>query len=74
VNTLTSQPQRIVPMLPQLSVQPKNKEAYTAAPLRPPELRAKFSNPCVNGNKFYAASPSFVARQGHVPKKGDGEA
>jgi hypothetical protein len=73
VKTLTSRSQHIVPMLPQQTVQPKNKKAYTAAPLCPPEHGTKSSNPCVNGNQFYAASASVMARLGRVPKKGAGE-
>jgi hypothetical protein len=74
VKTLPSQSQRIVPMLPQQSVQPKNKEAYTVAPLRPPERVAKFSDPCSYGNKFYAVFASVVAKAGYVFKRDDGEA
>ncbi len=73
MKTLTSGPQGIVPMLPQLSVQPKNKEAYRAAPLRPLECGAESSDPCVKGNKLYTVSTSVVARLGHIPKKGAGE-
>jgi hypothetical protein len=60
-------------MLLQQTMQPKNKEAYTAAPLHPPECGTESSNPCVDGNEFYAVSASIVARLGHVPKKGAGE-
>ncbi len=74
MKTLTSWSQHILLMLPQQSVQPKNKVAYTAAPLRPPECGAKSSNPCVDGNKFYTVSTSIMASLGYVPKKGDGEA
>ncbi len=73
MKTLTSQPQRIVLTLPQLSVQPQDKEAYTAAPLRPLESGAESSDPRVNGNKFYAASASIVTRLGYVPEKCAGE-
>ncbi len=59
---LTSWSQCIVPMLPQHTVQPKNKEACTAAPLCPPEHGAKSFNPCVDGDKFYATSAFIVAR------------
>jgi hypothetical protein len=67
VKTMTSRSQHIVPMLPQQTVQPKNKEACTAAPLRPPVHGAKSSDPCVNGNKFYAVFSSVVAKAGHTP-------
>ncbi len=73
MKTLTSSSQRIVLMLPQQTVQPKKKEAYTVAPLHPLEHGTKSSNPCVDGNKFYTASASIVARLGHVLKKGAGE-
>jgi hypothetical protein len=73
VKILTSWSQRIVPMLPQQSVQPKNKEAYTAAPLHPPKHGEESSNPCIDGNKFYAVSASVVTRQNHIPEKGAGE-
>ncbi len=69
---LTSWSQRIVPLLPQQSVQPKNKEAYTAT-LRPPERGAKSPDPCSDGNKFYAVFASVMAKAGHAPKMGDGE-
>jgi hypothetical protein len=61
-------------MLPQQSVQPKNKEAYTVAPLHPPKHVVKSSNPCGYGNKFYAVFASVVAKAGHVFKRDDGEA
>jgi hypothetical protein len=73
VKTLTSRSQCIVPMLPQQTVQPKNKEAYTAPPLHPSERGTKSSNPCVDGNNFYTTSASIVARLGHILKKGAGE-
>jgi hypothetical protein len=67
VKTMTSRSQRIVPMLPQQTAQPKNKEACTAAPLRPQESEAKFSDPCIYGDKFYAVFSSVVAKAGHAP-------
>jgi hypothetical protein len=66
VITLTSRPQHIFQM-PQLSVQPINKEAYTAAPLPPPERGAKSSDLCLNSNKFYAVFSSVMAKAGHAP-------
>ncbi len=63
---MASWSQRIVLMLPQQSVKPKNKEAYTAAPLHLPERKAKSSDPCGDGNKFYAVFASVVAKVSHV--------
>jgi hypothetical protein len=67
VKTMTSRSQCIVLMLPQQTVQPKNKEACTAAPLHPPERGAKSSNPCIYVNKFYAMFSSVMAKAGHAP-------
>jgi hypothetical protein len=67
VKTMTSWSQHIVLMLPQQTVQPKNKEACTVAPLHPPEPGAKSSNPCVYGDEFYAVFSSIVAKAGHAP-------
>ncbi len=65
MKTMTSQSQHIVPMLPQQTVQPQNKEACTAAPLRPPEHGAKSSNTCVYGDKFYTMFASIVVMVDH---------
>jgi hypothetical protein len=69
VKTMTSRSQRIVPMLPQQTVQPKNKEACTAAPLHPLECGAKSSDPCIYGNKFYAVFTSVVVMADHEPER-----
>jgi hypothetical protein len=67
VKTMTSQSQPIVPMLPQQTVQPKNKEACTAATLHPPERGAESSDLCIYGDKFYTLFSSVVAKAGHTP-------
>jgi hypothetical protein len=67
VKIMTSRSKCIVLMLPQQTVQPKNKEACTASPLHPPECGAESSDPCVYGNKFYAVFSSVVAKAGHAP-------
>jgi hypothetical protein len=72
VKTMTSQSQRIVPMLPHQTVQPKNKEACTAAPLGPPEGGAESSNPCSDGNKVCAVFASIVVMADHDPGRNDG--
>ncbi len=72
MKTLTSRSQRIVPMLPQQTVQPKNKEACTAAPLCPLEHGAKSSNPCGDGDEFYAMFASVVVMADHGPGRDDG--
>ncbi len=69
---MTSRSQRIVLMLPQQTVQPKNKEACTAAPLRPPEHGAKSSDPCGDGVEFYAVFASIVVMADHNPGRDDG--
>ncbi len=71
MKTLTSRSQCIVSMLPQQTLQPKNKEACTAAPLRPPERGAKSSDPCSDGNKFYAVLASTVVMADHDPGMDD---
>ncbi len=72
VKTLTSFSQHILPMLPQESVQPKNKVAYTAVPLHPPEHGAKSSDPWGDGNKFYAVFASIMVMADQDPGRGDG--
>ncbi len=72
MKTMTSRSQRIVSILPQQTVQPKNKEACTVAPLSPPEHGAKSSNPCGDGNKFYAVFASVVVMADHNPGRDDG--
>ncbi len=69
---MTSQSQRIVPMLPQQTVQPKNKEACTVAPLHPLEHWAKSSNPCGNCNKFYVVFTSIMVMADHDLGRDDG--
>ncbi len=68
---MASQPQHIDPMLPQQSVQPKNKEAYTGAPLCPLEHRAKSSDSCGDSDKFYAVFASVVVMVDHNPGRDD---
>jgi hypothetical protein len=72
VKTMTSRSQRIVPMLPQKTMQPKNKEACTAAPLHPPEHRAKSFDPCVYSNEFYAVFVAIVVMADHDSGRHDG--
>jgi hypothetical protein len=59
-------------MLPQQTVQPRNKVAYTAAPLCPPERGDKSSDPCGDGDKFYAVFTSVVVMADHDPGRDDG--
>ena len=68
---MTSWSQRIVPMLPQQTVQPRNKVAYTAAPLCPPERGDKSSDPCGDGDKFYAVFTSIVVMTDHDTGRND---
>jgi hypothetical protein len=72
VKTITSRSQRIVLILPQQTVQPKNKEACTASPLHPLQHRANSSDPCGDGNKFYALFASVVVMADHDPGRDDG--
>ncbi len=72
MKTLTSWSQHILSMLPQQSVQPKNKVAYTAAPLLPLECGAKSSDPCGDGDKFYAIFASIMVMADHDPGREDG--
>ncbi len=71
MKAMTSWSQRIVPMLPQQTVQPKNKEACTAAPLCPLEHGAKSSDQCVYGDKFYAVFASVMVMADHDPGRDD---
>ncbi len=72
MKTLTSRSQHLLPMLPEQSVQPKNKKAYTAPPLRPSEHGAKSSDPCSDGKEFYAVFASVVVMTDHDPRRDDG--
>ena len=72
MKTTNSWFKRIVPMLPQQSVQPKTKESYTGAPLRPPERGAKSSNPCGDGDEFFTMFASIMVMADHDPGRDDG--
>jgi hypothetical protein len=72
VNTMTSWSQRIVPMLPQQTVQPKNKEACTAAPLQNWEHGADAFDPGNNEDDCFVEPASFVVTADHDPGRDDG--
>jgi hypothetical protein len=58
-------------MLPQQSVEPKNEEAYTAAPLRLLESRADSFNRGNDGKECCAMPASIVVMADHGPGTGD---
>ncbi len=72
VNTMTSRSQRIVPMLPQQTVQPKNKEACTAAPLQNREHGANAFDPGDDEDDCFVEPASFVVTADHDPGRDDG--
>ncbi len=72
VKTMTSRSQRIVPMLPQQTVQPKNKVACTAAPLQNWEHGADSFHPGDNEDDCFVEPASFVVTADHNPRRDDG--
>ncbi len=72
VNTMTSRFQCIVPMLPQQTVQPKNKEACTAAPLQNREHGADAFDPGDNKDDCFVEPTCFVVTADHDPGRDDG--
>ncbi len=72
MKTMTSRSQRIVPMLPQQTVQPKIKVACTAAPLQNWEHWADAFDPGNNKDNCFIESASFVVTADHNPGRDDG--
>jgi hypothetical protein len=72
VKTMTSRSQCIVPMLPQKTVQPKNKVACTVAPLQNQEHGANSFDPGNNEDDCFVEPTSFVVMADHDPGKDDG--
>jgi hypothetical protein len=72
VKTMTSRSQRIVPMLPQQTVQPKNKVACTAAPLQNWEHGADAFDPGDDKEDCFVELTSFVVMADHDPGRDDG--
>ncbi len=72
MKTMTSRSQRIVPMLPQQTVQPKNKVACTAAPLQNREHGADAFNPGNDEDDCIVEPASFVVTADHDPGRDDG--
>jgi hypothetical protein len=72
VNTMTSRSQRIVLMLPQQTVQPKNKVACTAAPLQNREHGADAFDPGDDEVDCFVELASFVVTADHDPGRDDG--
>ncbi len=69
---MTSRSQRIVPMLPQQTVQPKNKVACTATSLQNREHEADSFDPGDNEDDCFVEPASFVVTADHDPGKDDG--
>ena len=69
---MTSRSQRIVPMLPRQTVQPKNKVACTAAPLQNREHGADAFDPGDNEDDCFVKPASFVVTADHDPGRDDG--
>ena len=72
VKTMTSRSQRIVPMLPQQTVQPKTKEACTVAPLQNQEHGADAFDPGNNEDDYFVKPASFVVTADQDPRREDG--
>jgi hypothetical protein len=72
VKTMTSWSQCIVPMLPQQTVQPKNKEACTVAPLQNREHGADSFDPGNDEDDCFVKPASFVVTADHDPGRDDG--
>ncbi len=73
MKTMTSRSQRIAPMLPQQTVQPKNKEACTAAPLQNWEHGADSFDPGDDKDDCFVEPASFVVTADHDPGRDDGD-
>ncbi len=71
MKTMTSWSQCIVPMLPQQAVQPKNKEACTAAPLQNREHGADSFDPGNDEDNCFVKPASFVLTADHNPRRDD---
>ncbi len=71
MKTKTSWSQRIVPMVPQQTVQPKNKEACTAAPLQNREHGANSFDPGDDKDDCFVEPASFVVTADHDPGRDD---
>jgi hypothetical protein len=71
VKTMTSRSQHIVPMLPQQTVQPKNKVACTASPLQNREHGADAFDPGDNEDDCFVEPASFVVTADHNPGRDD---
>ncbi len=71
MKTMTSHSQCIVPMLPQQTVQPKNKVACTAAPLQNWEHGANAFDPGKDEDNCFIELASFVVTTDHNPGKDD---
>jgi hypothetical protein len=69
---MTSRSQRIVPMLPQQTVQPKNKVACTAAPLQNREHGADSFDPGDDEDDCFVEPASFVVTADHDLGRDDG--
>ncbi len=69
---MTSRSQCIVPMLPQQTVQPKNKVACTAAPLQNREHGADSFDPGDDEDNCFVEPASFVVMADHDPRRDDG--
>ncbi len=72
VKTITSRSQCIVPMLPQQTVQPKNKEACTAAPLQNREHGGNAFIPGDDKDNCFIKPASFMVTADHDPRRDDG--
>jgi hypothetical protein len=62
----------MVPLLPQQTVQPKNKEACTAAPLQNREHGANSFDPGDDEDDCFVEPASFVVTADHDPGRDDG--
>ncbi len=69
---MTSRPQQKDLMLPSQSVLPRNKGAYTAAPLQNREHGADASDPGNDEDDCFVELASFVVTADHDPGKDDG--
>jgi hypothetical protein len=69
---MTSRSQRIVQMLPQQTVQPRNKVAYTAAPLQNREQGTDSFDPGDDEDDCFVEPASFVVTADHDPGRDDG--
>ncbi len=72
MKTMTSRSQRIVLMLPQQTVQLKNKVACTAAPLQNWEHGADSFDPGNNEDDCFVEPASFVVTTDYDPGRDDG--